>query len=218
MAWRSLLKGLTMWYLIWRTNKTFFSSAIHHCLPITVFVLLMGDGVFSHSREWMRGRVKKHWFAPAGGFWRKIRRGIRVKLMRKVFDFWRQGPGLRKEFSYPYHPNSDATPPKCPMKKEKSSFLIVCAEHPSQTSPWHSSFTPKLLQKTVQVSLGLRRLKVFICGCIETCHIQASLPQKCSRTRSSAQQNNEANNSIQWKAKRRRKLLPFSAWQQRKLF
>lgn len=42
------MKAIELWYLIWITNKKDSSC---HCLPITMFVLLMADSSFSHSHR-----------------------------------------------------------------------------------------------------------------------------------------------------------------------
>lgn len=101
---KSLLKGLTMWYLIWRTNKTFFSSAIHHCLPITVFVLLMGDGVFSHSREWMRRRIRKHWFARLKASDARLDAEFAWNWCEKFQNLKGWLGTSKKNLAHPYHP------------------------------------------------------------------------------------------------------------------
>lgn len=177
-----------MWYLIWRTNKTFFSSASRHCLPITVFVLLMGDGVFSHTAE-----------NECEGEWENID-SPRLEASDARLDaafawnwcekFWIFDGAAFGTFGKNFPSlSSKLGRDACKLSQaQKKKLISDCLRRTSITNFGAPLFihAKSLHKKRCKFRSGSGVSKFFICGCIETCHIQASLPQKCSRTRSSA--------------------------------
>lgn len=205
-----------MWYLIWRTNKTFFSSASRHCLPITVFVLLMGDGVFSHTAE-----------NECEGEWENID-SPRLEASDARLDaafawnwcekFWifdgaafgtfgRILPSLSSKLG------RDAC--KLSQAQKKNSFPIVCAEHPSQTLEHHSSFTPKVYTKSGASFARAPASQSFLFAVALKLVISKRLYLKNVLALAQARAAKQWSKQFHWKTEGKTKLLLFSAWQRR---